>query len=486
MMKKMVLELTRSKPSRIKLISRGRVLKNSETLADQGIKNGTQIMAVILAVDNNKLKEDEKRIKTLENTKKDVELLAGRSNSASGHYLQIENQSGEIMNLPYHEQKAIVTAMTLHEKGRAALKKRDFSLALVLFLEADKKYSECTSELLKSVDNYALLHLDIAWCYLCLRNPAQIPDADQRLSMCEQNFHRTYGPNLERLIIIKGTTGSEAALFMRLHLLQGVVAFHQNKRSQARALLERAQHELNGLKVNDESICLLLELGYSSSEAFIALRSTQGNVELAEEFINQRRTERKNARERNRLKLQNERERIALGLCADQKQYCEPELVKQLVAMGFDRRRSISALKLANNVLSAAIDILQYQPHLLPSCSTTVPEELVAQVVSLGVPADKAREALLKMPQLEEAIRKLNSLIRGEGTNEALAEANSSIEKILGEFWSKRKRKQEEEQQAFDRVSEDLIGNDLTDDHLNLSLAEEEQFLIEYLSLLNS
>jgi len=73
-------------------------------------------------------------------------------------------------------------------------------------------YSHCQSQLLQSVDNYALLNLDIAWCYLCLRSVTHIPDAEQRLRKCEENFHQSYGPNLERLLLLKGTTGNEYTL----------------------------------------------------------------------------------------------------------------------------------------------------------------------------------------------------------------------------------------------------------------------------------
>lgn len=57
------------------------------------------------------------------------------------------------MNLPYHERKALVTAMALHEKGRAALKKEDYPLALVIFLEADKEFRYITVY-------YYYLHID--------------------------------------------------------------------------------------------------------------------------------------------------------------------------------------------------------------------------------------------------------------------------------------------------------------------------------------
>ncbi len=44
--------------------------------------------------------------------------------------------------------------MSHHEKGRAALGRGDFELALVFFLEADGHYKSCRAEILKVVDNY--------------------------------------------------------------------------------------------------------------------------------------------------------------------------------------------------------------------------------------------------------------------------------------------------------------------------------------------
>jgi hypothetical protein len=48
---------------------------------------------------------------------------------------------------------------------------------------------------------------------------------------------------------------------MRLHLLQAVVLFHQNKRQEASELLARADSELSSLKVDDCSLSTLMELG---------------------------------------------------------------------------------------------------------------------------------------------------------------------------------------------------------------------------------
>ena len=43
-------------------------------------------------------------------------------------FLKVADQSGRALSLPPEERIAIIIAMSLHEKGRAALKKEDFAL----------------------------------------------------------------------------------------------------------------------------------------------------------------------------------------------------------------------------------------------------------------------------------------------------------------------------------------------------------------------
>ena len=59
--------------------------------------------------------------------------------------------------------------LTLYEKGKAAMKADSCEEALLLLLEADHDFRNCNSQLLNVVDNYALLNLDIVWCYLRLK-----------------------------------------------------------------------------------------------------------------------------------------------------------------------------------------------------------------------------------------------------------------------------------------------------------------------------
>ena len=53
---------------------------------------------------------------------------------------QVADQSGKLLKLPDEEKKALSVALALHEKGRAAMKRKDLSLALMLYLEADRQF----------------------------------------------------------------------------------------------------------------------------------------------------------------------------------------------------------------------------------------------------------------------------------------------------------------------------------------------------------
>lgn len=60
----------------LKLICSGKVLQDNESLDSQGVKNGQQIMAIVLVESPTEVVEKESQIKELENTKTDSKLLA--------------------------------------------------------------------------------------------------------------------------------------------------------------------------------------------------------------------------------------------------------------------------------------------------------------------------------------------------------------------------------------------------------------------------
>lgn len=85
---------------------------------------------------------------------------------------------------------------------------------------------------------------------------------------------------------------------MRLHLLQAIVLYHRNRRPEALQLLKKAQDELQVLKVDDGSVLMLVELGYSTAEARLGLRATGGDVNRAANYIDENRNKRNQIRQK--------------------------------------------------------------------------------------------------------------------------------------------------------------------------------------------
>lgn len=62
--------------TRLKLICSGKVLKDNLSLESQGVRNGQQIMAIVLVETPDQVVDRENQIKELESTKTDSRLLA--------------------------------------------------------------------------------------------------------------------------------------------------------------------------------------------------------------------------------------------------------------------------------------------------------------------------------------------------------------------------------------------------------------------------
>lgn len=72
-----------------------------------------------------------------------------------------------------------------------------------LTLSSQSVCSQCGSELLSSVDNYAVLQLDVVWCYQALEALGCLQDGRARLQRAEEAFHRCYGEMRQRLLRIQ-------------------------------------------------------------------------------------------------------------------------------------------------------------------------------------------------------------------------------------------------------------------------------------------
>ncbi|XP_063704634.1 NEDD8 ultimate buster 1 [Culicoides brevitarsis] len=468
---------------RVTLIFSGHVVDTAKTLSSQNVKNNQQLLALIRSADDSK---DVYAVTA--KIKSDAELLI--QNSYSNDFLVMEDQQGNRIYLPDAENKALKLGLALHKKGRVYLNQENFNLALVLFLEADEQFRTVASSLLESVDNYALLNLDIVWCYLCLKSVTHLPDAERRLQLCEENFRRSYGTNFNRLVDLKGSDGNEKALVMRLHLLQAILMFHQNRRGEAQAMLRMAESELLQLKVDDAALQSLIEMGYGLSEARLGLRATGNNIADAINNITERREKKKEARKKARKNEELLGKEFRSG-------NVNPNSLKKLIEMNFDKDLSSMALEKADNDINEAINLLQNESEELRKQlgkrkKFHVEGNLLQNLVQMGFHTELAKMALQNsFNNLDSALDFLQSL-RDDGKYEevlsGLAGPSTSSQqpsipleelKEAKEFFDKKFA----EKEAFERFSEGYNNDD--DEHLDLPLTQEESLIQEYKAALN-
>lgn len=160
---------------------------------------------------------------------------------------------------------------------------------------------------------------------------------------------------MDRVIALKGSSQNEKALIMRLHLLQGILYFHQNKRNEAYEKLSLAEEELRSLKVDDNQFMTLLQMGYGMTESRIALRSCNNNIEQAINFISERKKQKKEARLRNHEEEKLNRNLRKFNNGENDNSWVNPRTLNNLVEMGFDKEMAFMALKMTDNNIQDAV-----------------------------------------------------------------------------------------------------------------------------------
>uniref|UniRef100_A0ABI0NXB6 Negative regulator of ubiquitin like proteins 1 n=1 Tax=Bos taurus TaxID=9913 RepID=A0ABI0NXB6_BOVIN len=385
----------------IKIVINKKQLQLGETLKEQGVTHNVKAMVLELKqseedVRKNVQVEEEKRNeakleeKRIQRTKRGLEILAERAEMVvdpeATPYLDIANQTGRSIRIPPSERKALMLAMGYHEKGRAFLKRKEHGIALPCLLDADRYFCECCTELLDTVDNYAVLQLDIVWCYFRLGQLECLDDAEKKLKLAQECFRKCYGENHQRLLHIKGNCGKEKVLFLRLYLLQGIRNYHSGNGEEAYENLNKARQLFKELYIDPSKVHNLMQLGFSAQEARLGLRACDGNVDHAAVHIANRREEldqiKKEEREKKKRRLEN---------------------INHLKGMGYSMRAARQALHQAAGNLEEALKILLHNPQLwwlndsAPESNNrqqSPSQEKIDQLVYMGFDAVAAKAAL--------------------------------------------------------------------------------------------
>jgi hypothetical protein len=466
----------------LKLISGGKTIVDNQPLNQQNIKAGASVLVIKVDSDDHSLSVVHEQKRILELARSDASIL-GSDDDFGAPGLQITDQTGKQIDLPKEERTALILAMSLHEKGKAAIRRSDFELALLLLIEAMEEYRKCRLELLKTVDNYALMNLDIAWCYLKLGNMTELPNAAGRLSDCESNFVQTYGANLERLNALKGHTGEESVLFVRMNLLQAIVQYHSGYIRKAKELFRKVETQLNKVLVPEDSLEEVIAAGFTKIEARLALRATECNITSAIRHAHQTREKKERIvkEEKDRMK-----KRRLYGKTQDGS-WVNLGYVNSLVSMGMDEKLSAEALRQTNNDIDMAIEAIQESPETLiqnltdkSALNPEITQEMVSTIMDMGFADTEAVKKALN--EAKGNFRKVVSIltnnqnITSENVGSMVAKAEEAA-KIAEEKLQDHKSREEAAERLGNEISE-------ADDYLDLNLEEENEYLKMYKNIL--
>ncbi|KAG5851009.1 hypothetical protein ANANG_G00088470 [Anguilla anguilla] len=471
----------------IKLILNGKTLNPDQRLDEQNVKHNDKVMVLKVSEPERKqlMKEEEEKNRSqnesVKRTEKGFQILSERDGSDDPEttpFLEIADQKGNPLKIPSSEKKALILAMGFHEKGRALMKRKEYDAALCHLLEADDQFGKCGSTLLNTVDNYAVLQLDIVWCYRALEALSCLDDGKQRLQKAEQCFLKCYGEQHERLRLIKGNTGREEVLFLRLYLLQSLLSYLDGKERQAAQTLTKVEELYHRLCLDPGKMTQLMSLGYTEQEARLGLRACQGNMDDAVLHISQRRMEKEEMKQREREKR---RRRL--------------EAIDTLVQMGYSKKDAAKALNQTDGDMDRAFEIL------LDTCRPSVAtnnnsgsadsdpdrEAKILQLTYLGFEREVVEAALR---QTRGNVQLASQVILNEGSlppellspspPSSLSEEPSTSSESAGSGGST-----EEDPMDVDLVNEvleDIPRHE--EDYLDLTLEEESEVIAQMKSYL--
>ncbi|GAB2300271.1 hypothetical protein Dimus_034306 [Dionaea muscipula] len=352
-------------PESINLISSGRVLRDgdgTQKLSELGLKNNAKVLVSRVNLNESKsfqeqskaekqrLKDEEQRTYRFNRLKAAASALAERHLDVSVPLedctIELQDQNGQKISMGTEtDERAIMMGFMFHAQGKLLIESQEYKDALEVFTLGEEAFSLCDPKLIDLVDTVSILQIDMVWCYFMLRDISLLSVAGERLTKARKGIELALGKDASRVRLLQDGSSPELALYLRLELLEGIVAYYGGELEKSRQLLTSAQTKLSKLQVSDEALSLLVSMGFEDYEIKRALRMNRQDVAGAITFL-ERERDRKTKQYAEDLQQQEE--------IMEQKVYPQGKAVdiqrlNELVSMGFEREVAAEALQRNEN-----------------------------------------------------------------------------------------------------------------------------------------
>ncbi|KAL8136968.1 hypothetical protein V2J09_002969 [Rumex salicifolius] len=457
------------------------------------------------------LQAEEERSAKLARLKNAAAGLAERHSDGSipldDYNIELENQSGQKVNLGSEtDQRAMMMGLMMHVKGKHLIREHLYKDALEVLAMGEEAFSLCDPKLIEHIDNVPILQIDMVWCYFMLRDIRWLSDAGARLAKARRGILRTHGKDASRVRLLQGGCSTELALHLRLELLEGVVAYHGGQIEKCRGLLTSAQEKFHKLQVSDEALSLLMSMGYKENEAKRALKMNNQNVESAISFILEEREKAaqkhaENIQRKNEIKELKRYGKTMLGKAVDLAK------LNYISSIGFDRELAAEALRRNENDTHKSLDNLT-NPELNSKIQLDIEtrkrkrqdrakEAIISELVSMGFERSRVISAFTACGTKEAALDQLLSSEPEPNNGESTSREESGLEVLSNSASNLADEERPDEGPSSPAGSEmrdaeiekelatQLDMEDALTDY-DIDVTKEAEAINEYLALLNS
>ncbi|TXG61927.1 hypothetical protein EZV62_013290 [Acer yangbiense] len=503
-------------PETINLICAGKVLKDgdgSEKLSQLGIKNNAKILATRVSADEGKslvAEEERSHYGLLVLIKLSAAALVERHADGSlpleDFNIELEDQNGETIRFGTEtDRRAMMMGLMLHANAKKLIRRQLYKDALEVLTMGEEAFSLCNPKVIELVDNVPLLQIDMVWCYFMLRDISWLSVAGMRLQKAREGIERAHGKDSFRMRLLQAGRHPELALHLRMELLEGVVAYHSGQFDKSRKALTSAQAKFFQLQVPDESLSLVMSMGFKEQDAKRALRISNQDVGTAIDFLVEEKAKRAQKREDNNRRRREIAEQKQYGM-TPLKKAVDLQRLKALVSIGYEKELAAEALRRNENDTEKALDDLTN-----PESNSSIQLEIesrkrkrhqkstnvnIEQLVSMGFERSAVVEASRAGGSIEQIMHRLLSQTAPNTSSAANNPESSSItttnnvgpsssndnENVIGE--STTGEIEERDVEMEDELACELTGDVFAD--YDIEVSKEGEAINEYLALIDS